>query len=91
MYDCWRALLCSFFFLFIFFFHFLNSFDFLYSSDIFRQMRRPRNTPWICPDINPTLAEHDMPGLKQAGHYTPVAINKMQHINWLLYNSVVQI
>ena len=29
--------------------------------------------------------------LCQAGHYTPVASNKMQHINWLLYNSVLRI
>ena len=29
--------------------------------------------------------------LRQAGHYTPVASNKMQHINWLLYNSVLRI
>ena len=29
--------------------------------------------------------------LRQAGHYTPVASNKMMHINWLLYNSVLQI
>ena len=29
--------------------------------------------------------------LRQAGHYMPVASNKMQNINWLLYNSVLQI
>ena len=29
--------------------------------------------------------------LRQAGHYTPGASNKMQHINWLLYNSVLRI
>ena len=29
--------------------------------------------------------------LRQARHYTPVASNKMQHINWLLYNSVLRI
>ena len=29
--------------------------------------------------------------LRQAGHYTPVASNKMQYINWLLYNSVLWI
>ena len=29
--------------------------------------------------------------LRQAGHYTPMASNKMQYINWLLYNSVLQI
>ena len=28
--------------------------------------------------------------LRQAGHYTPVASNKMMHINWLLYNSVLR-
>ena len=29
--------------------------------------------------------------LRQAGHYTPVASNKLQYINWLLYNSVLRI
>ena len=29
--------------------------------------------------------------LRQVGHYTPVASNKMQHIHWLLYNSVLRI
>ena len=29
--------------------------------------------------------------LRQAGHYTPMASKKMQHIKWLLYNSVLQI
>ena len=29
--------------------------------------------------------------LRQAGHYMQVASKKMQHINWLLYNSVLQI
>ena len=29
--------------------------------------------------------------LRQAGYYTPVASNMMQHINWLLYNSVLRI
>ena len=29
--------------------------------------------------------------LRQVGHYTPMASNKMKHTNWLLYNSVLWI
>ena len=41
-----------------------------------------------CSEMDNYLSEQE---LRQAGHYTPMASNKMQHINWLLYNSALRI
>ena len=52
------------------------------------------------PDARPRMAilkdrifleKHIQQELRQVGHYMPVASNKIQHINWLLYNSVLRI